>query len=197
MTLPEGCQIRKLTTHADARGELTEIFRQEWRLGIDPVQWNFVASRANVLRGVHVHVVHTDYLVCLQGTMILGLVDIRPESPSHGLAATVELTGADLRAAFIPPGVAHGFFFPEVSTLCYSVSHYWNTERDRLPLGRPEARPGLAAPKSRAFRPGPVGRQRGGNDGTISLGTQRDAPRTWLTARMSDLSDAAAGAGLF
>lgn len=128
MTLPEGCQIRKLTTHADARGELTEIFRQEWRVGIDPVQWNFVASRANVLRGVHVHVVHTDYLVCLQGTMILGLVDIRPESPSHGLAATVELTGADLRAAFIPPGVAHGFYFPEVSTHCYSVSDYWNTD---------------------------------------------------------------------
>jgi dTDP-4-dehydrorhamnose 3,5-epimerase len=31
-----------------------------------------------------------------------------------------------MQAAFVPTGVAHGFYFPEPASLCYSVSHYWN-----------------------------------------------------------------------
>lgn len=131
MTLPQGCSIRDLTTHADERGALTEIFRKEWPTGLSPVQWNYVRSKPNVLRGVHVHVIHTDYLVCLDGTMLLGLVDVRPESPTRGLAATVTLEGAKLQAVVVPPGVAHGFHFPVASSLCYSVTHYWNT-RDEI-----------------------------------------------------------------
>ena len=130
-TLPLGCVVRELTTHSDERGNLTEIFREEWKAGIEPVQWNFVRSKPNVLRGVHVHVIHTDYLVCLEGTLVLALSDIRPESPTHGLATTVVLKGTHLRAALVPPGVAHGFYFPEPSSLCYSVSDYWNT-RDEI-----------------------------------------------------------------
>lgn len=131
MALPQGCAIHDLTTHADERGALTEIFRKEWQTGMNPVQWNYVRSKPNVLRGVHVHVTHTDYLVCLDGTMLLGLVDVRPESPTRGSAATVALEGAKLQAAVIPPGVAHGFHFPVPSTLCYAVDHYWNT-RDEI-----------------------------------------------------------------
>ncbi|PWK63693.1 dTDP-4-dehydrorhamnose 3,5-epimerase family protein [Aminobacter sp. AP02] len=127
MRLPIGCAVRELTTHKDPRGDLTEIFRDEWESGIEPVQWNFVRSQPNVLRGVHVHVVHSDYLVCLDGTLVLGLADVRPESPTHGMSTTVTLKGSKMQAALIPPGVAHGFHFPEPSTLCYSVSHYWNT----------------------------------------------------------------------
>ncbi|MEJ6785410.1 dTDP-4-dehydrorhamnose 3,5-epimerase family protein [Aminobacter sp. Piv2-1] len=126
MRLPEGCVVRDLATHMDDRGDLTEIFRLEWGTGIEPVQWNFVRSEANVLRGVHVHVVHSDYLVCMEGSMVLALVDIRPESPTHGLSTTVVLKGERLQAALVPPGVAHGFHFPDRSSLCYSVSHYWN-----------------------------------------------------------------------
>ena len=71
--LPAGCAIHDLTTHSDERGALTEIFRKEWRTRIDPVQWNFVNSAPNVLRGVHVHVLHADYLVCTGGSMLLAL----------------------------------------------------------------------------------------------------------------------------
>lgn len=127
MELPADCKIQNLTTHVDPRGQLTEIFRASWIPDYQALQWNFVRSRANVLRGVHVHVQHSDYLVCLAGTMVLGLVDIRPESPTTGMAATITLTGSALQAALIPPGVAHGFHFPEPSLLCYSTSHYWNT----------------------------------------------------------------------
>lgn len=38
----------------------------------------------------------------------------------------MELCGAELAALTVPPGVAHGFFFPEPSLHLYAVSHYWN-----------------------------------------------------------------------
>ena len=44
----------------------------------DPAtQWNMVRSRPNVLRGVHAHRQHIDYLTMVSGIMILGLQDLR------------------------------------------------------------------------------------------------------------------------
>ena len=48
-----------------------QVFRREWQPGIHPVQWNAVQSEANVLRGVHVHVVQEDYFVLLKGGQTL------------------------------------------------------------------------------------------------------------------------------
>ena len=100
--LPHGVVWRELTTHADYRGDLTELFRAEWHEWPAPVQWNFVRSDANVLRGVHAHPRHDDYLIVLHHRMVLGLKDLRRDSPTHDLEAMVELDGltcsVDLRA---------------------------------------------------------------------------------------------------
>jgi dTDP-4-dehydrorhamnose 3,5-epimerase len=112
----------------DGRGTFSEIFREEWDTGIRPVQWNVVRSRPGVLRGVHVHVRHEDYLVLLEGRATIGLKDLRERSPTAGLAAAVELREAESRAIRIPTGVAHGFFFHEPSLHVYSVSRYWDPE---------------------------------------------------------------------
>lgn len=124
--LPNGVVWRELTTHADHRGDLTELFRTEWREGPAPVQWNFVRSGKNVLRGVHAHARHDDYLVVLQHRMVLGLKDLRRDSPTRDLAAIVELEGERLSAIFIPHGVAHGFYFPSDAQYIYAVSTYWD-----------------------------------------------------------------------
>ena len=58
--------------------------------------------------------------------MSLGMRDIRPESPTCGLAVIIELDSDTLQAVAIPPGVAHGFYFPRPSTHLYAVSEYWN-----------------------------------------------------------------------
>ena len=47
-----------------------------------PCQWAATLSQANVLRGVHVHHRHHDYLVLLRGDSV-GLYDARPKSPTH------------------------------------------------------------------------------------------------------------------
>ncbi|HEV8533652.1 MAG TPA: dTDP-4-dehydrorhamnose 3,5-epimerase family protein [Methylomirabilota bacterium] len=124
--LPHGVLWRELKTHADHRGELTELFRAEWQDGPAPVQWNFVRSQKNVLRGVHVHPRHDDYLIVLENRMVLGLKDLRRDSPTHGCVSMIELNGERLSAIHIPHGVAHGFYVPSDALYVYAVSSYWD-----------------------------------------------------------------------
>jgi dTDP-4-dehydrorhamnose 3,5-epimerase len=135
--------VKPLTSYEDERGSFTEIFRAEWQLGAVPVQWNVVTSAANVLRGVHVHFQHDDYLLVTQGKMQLALVDIRSESLTTGARHILQLTASPLQAVFIPAGVAHGFHFLEPSTTLYGVSHYWNPQDE---LGCRWDDPALALP---------------------------------------------------
>jgi len=124
--VPEGVRIDKLETHADDRGALTEIFRCSWQPALELIQWNAVSSRPEVLRGVHLHVLHDDYLVLLQGRMLLGLHDLRPDSSTARCSALVELAPGAAQIAYVPRGVAHGFYFPEPSYHVYGVTHYWD-----------------------------------------------------------------------
>lgn len=126
--LPDGAKHVVFTRHADARGDLTEIFRQDWP-GLLPLsQWNASHNAANVFRGMHVHPRHTDYMVVLQGAMVLGLVDLRPHSPTHGLRSLIELTGEAPAGVLIPPGVLHGFFVPQGNLLVWGMSHGWSPD---------------------------------------------------------------------
>lgn len=109
---PPGVRLRALPTFSDARGMLAECFRADWPEAIAPVQWVTVVSSANVLRGVHVHVRHSDWLVVLDGRLLVALHDLRAGSPAHGRAQLVTLDGATPKALRIPPGVAHGLFSP-------------------------------------------------------------------------------------
>src|SRR4051794_21842325 len=113
-----GIQLENLVSHGDARGSVTEIFRAAWA-SVNFVQWNFVRSRAGVLRGVHGHFRHSDYLIVLKGSALIGLRDVRQGSVSFGKTDLVSLKGEALQALTIPPGVAHGFYFPEPSLLIY------------------------------------------------------------------------------
>jgi dTDP-4-dehydrorhamnose 3,5-epimerase len=143
--LPAGVRRRPLTMHRDQRGTFTEIFRHAWHTGVTPVQWNAVSSGTGVLRGVHVHPRHDDYLIVLQGHASIGLRDLRQGSPTEGLAAVVDLRGDALTALGIPHGVAHGFYFHEPSVHIYAVSAYWDPS-DELGChwGRPCARDPVA-----------------------------------------------------
>lgn len=126
--LPAGVELFALEMHRDHRGAFSEVFRRSWDTGIDPVQWNMVSSEARVLRGVHVHVVHEDYLMIARGAAQVGLKDLRRGSPTEGDAAVVEMRADKLQAIRIPRGVAHGFYFLEPSLHLYAVSHYWNLD---------------------------------------------------------------------
>jgi dTDP-4-dehydrorhamnose 3,5-epimerase len=123
-TLPDGVEVRALTPHVDARGSVTELYRSQWS-HVDAAQWNFVRSQGNVLRGVHVHLRHNDYLIFIEGRAVVGLRDLRRTSGTCGLAVTVEMSGDDLAAISIPPGVAHGFYHTTPTLHIYAMSEEW------------------------------------------------------------------------
>ena len=125
-SLPHDLRLTPLEPHGDDRGTFIELYREEWETGVAPIQWNVVHSEAGVLRGVHVHPRHDDYLTIVRGRSTVGLRDLRQDSPTEGAAACVELSAERPTAISIPHGVAHGFYFHEPSTHVYAVSHYWD-----------------------------------------------------------------------
>lgn len=124
--LPVGVRIVPLVTHSDDRGELTEIFRQSWVPGMTVCQWNCVRSEAGVLRGMHAHLKHEDYLFLAAGSCVYGLFDCRRGSPTEFLSARIEASQDAPFALVIPTGVAHGFYFRTASLHMYSVTQYWD-----------------------------------------------------------------------
>ena len=130
LELPEGVILRTLTRHEDARGSLYELYRAEWTPVPPFLQWNVARSVPKVLRGVHVHPRHCDYLHVLTGEMRLGLHDLRPDDPAARTTCVVTLQGADPTVIFVPPGVCHGFFFPVETTYIYGLSTGWSMNEE-------------------------------------------------------------------
>ena len=116
--------------HRDPRGFFAEVYRESWEPGVHAVQWSLALSHAGVLRGVHVHLVHDDYLIVPQGRVAIGLRDLRRGSPSEGRSMLIEMRGEDLAALVIPHGVAHGFYFLERSLFLNGASHDWDPADD-------------------------------------------------------------------
>lgn len=150
MILPDGVELTTLTMHRDDRGWLTEIFRNEWTLGIEPRQWNVTMSEKNVLRGVHVHHRHRDYLVVLDGKISVGLHDARPRSRSYRQTAMFEMSSARLMAVRIPTGVMHGFYCHERTLYIYGVDAYYDPN-DELGCHWADPRLGLHWPCQEPF----------------------------------------------
>jgi len=129
--LPDGVELLSLDMHRDDRGWVSEVFRRDRVPGQDPCQWNATVSQPNVLRGMHVHARHRDYLVVLQGRMSVGLFDIRKGSPSYRRGTIVTLSGENLAALRVPVGVMHGFYAHDSAVYMYGVDAYFDP-RDEM-----------------------------------------------------------------
>ncbi len=140
-------QIVTLKAFGDSRGRFLETFRKEWfpQRSWDIIQTNRSDSVANVLRGLHYHFNQVDYWYVMAGRIRAALVDIRPDSPTYGVAETVEMGEENQRGLFIPVGVAHGFVALTDVTLTYIVDNYydgddeygvvWNDPQVAMPWG--------------------------------------------------------------
>ncbi len=129
-TLECGVKIYTLETHRDERGSLTEVFRNSWCHEQHFLQWNYFTNEANVLRGVHVHPVHTDYLIILTGSIMVGLLDLRKQSPTYFKSYLIELSSEPRQAIIIPNGIAHGLYSKGLSSYIIGIDQYWGTEDD-------------------------------------------------------------------
>lgn len=138
-------KVVELSPIPDARGFFAEGFRADEfaRLGLASqfvqisVSYN---ARRGTFRGMHFQVPPFEdakLVRCVRGAIYDVAVDLRRDSPTFKRWAGVELTADNRRAAYIPPGCAHGFLTladdTEVSYLIsqyYTPSHYrgvrWN-----------------------------------------------------------------------
>jgi dTDP-4-dehydrorhamnose 3,5-epimerase len=101
--------------YRDPRGFFLEAFHSErYRsLGIDDtfVQDNHSRSVAGTLRGLHLQVgrPQAKLVRVVVGAIYDVAVDVRVGSPTFGRWIAVELTAANFRQCYVPPGFAHGF----------------------------------------------------------------------------------------
>lgn len=120
--------IVTLKTFADDRGYFIETFRKEWfpQRSWEAVQTNRSETKAGALRGLHYHRKQVDYWYVPHGTIQVGLVDLRPDSPTYKAHQTLEIGDTHQFGVFIPTGVAHGFLALTDATLTYLVDNYYD-----------------------------------------------------------------------
>ena len=98
----DGALVVPLTRHEDARGWFLEARKESWfrELGGKPsMQTNIVFSRKGVIRGLHFHELGQDDLFfCALGMVRVVLFDRREDSPTHGVAWSIDI-GEDNPAA--------------------------------------------------------------------------------------------------
>jgi dTDP-4-dehydrorhamnose 3,5-epimerase len=128
-SLIKDVQIVTLKPFGDERGRFMETFRKAWfpQRSWEIIQTNRSDSKAGVLRGLHYHFKQIDYWYVVNGKIRAGLVDIRPGSPTYGVAQTIEMGDENQVGLFIPIGVAHGFVTLTDATLTYIVDNYYDS----------------------------------------------------------------------
>lgn len=124
----EGVKFVELRLFEDARGCFVETFRTEWfpERRWEIVQTNRNFSRAGVLRGLHYHHNQVDYWCVMDGTIRVGLADLRPWSSTFKASEILEIGAHNQKGIFIPVGVAHGFYSTSDSILAYVVDNYYD-----------------------------------------------------------------------
>lgn len=115
MRLPVGgaLQVLSLESHADTRGEVRELWRQS-RIPLNPAQLTVTRSAPGALRGMHLHLKQTDIWYLAQGRGFIATLDVRTEPFA---LRCLELDSS--RLVVIPPGIGHGMYSFDATTLVY------------------------------------------------------------------------------
>ncbi len=127
----DGAYIIEAEPVEDDRGFFARIWcaDEARRRGLEPHAAQCSLSRnrrRGTIRGLHFQLPpHAEVKVvrCVRGAVFDVFVDLRRDSPTFGRWFGVELTAANLRAAYVPAGFAHGFQTLEDNTeVLYQIS---------------------------------------------------------------------------
>jgi dTDP-4-dehydrorhamnose 3,5-epimerase len=130
-TILPGVLILEPQVHGDHRG----FFQESWRadtysnIGIPPfVQDNHSRSSKGVLRGLHSQRSRPQgkLVRVSRGVVFDVAVDINPHSATFGKHVGVELSDANHRQFYVPPGYAHGFcVLSDDADFLYKCTEYY------------------------------------------------------------------------
>lgn len=123
----------------DTRGFFFEsfnsrVFAEATGLQLNFVQDNHSRSAKGVLRGLHYQAVQPQgkLVRVVRGSVFDVAVDIRKTSPTFGKWVGVELSEANQRQLWVPPGLAHGFLVTSDSAdFLYKTTDYYAPEHER------------------------------------------------------------------
>ncbi|MFI6537529.1 dTDP-4-dehydrorhamnose 3,5-epimerase family protein [Nonomuraea sp. NPDC050547] len=91
-------------------------------------------SRRGVVRGIHYTLIPpgtAKYVYCAAGRVLDYAVDLRVGSPTFGRWEAAELSLANGRAVYFPPGVGHAFAaLEDDSVVCYLLSAEYRKENE-------------------------------------------------------------------
>jgi dTDP-4-dehydrorhamnose 3,5-epimerase len=118
---------------ADERGAFFEsfnlaVFQDAVGSPVTFVQDNQSTSRRHVLRGLHYQDPRPQgkLIRVVAGAIYDVAVDIRRDSPAYGRWVGVELSAANRRQLWVPPGMAHGFLtLSESADVLYKATDFY------------------------------------------------------------------------
>ena len=126
--------------HGDHRGFFSETYRESF-LSTQGVNANFVqdnhvySAESGVLRGLHYQTPphpQGKLLRCVRGAILDVGMDIRKGSPTYGRHVAVELSAANWKQLWVPPGFAHGYVTLDAHCeVIYRVTDYWAPDCER------------------------------------------------------------------
>lgn len=106
--LTHGVKKRRLVTHTDSRGTVTELFDPRWADQQEPLVFSYTFTiRPGVVKGWNLHRQHQDRYALLQGELELILFDPRPASPTFGEVCRIVLSEHDRCLVNVPIDVWH------------------------------------------------------------------------------------------
>lgn len=137
----EGVLIVEPKVHGDERG----FFLESWNartfaklgLDLDFVQDNHSRSQRGVLRGMHYQQPNAQgkLVRVVSGAVFDAVVDLRQSSPTFGKWVGVELSAANHRMLWVPPGMAHGFLCLQDGTdFLYKCTDYYDAASEHALL---------------------------------------------------------------
>lgn len=133
-----GVLILEPRVFGDARGFFMESYNRrvfaELGLPTDFVQDNHSRSARGVLRGLHYQIQKPQgkLVRVVRGAVYDVAVDLRRSSPTFGRWVGVELSEANQRMLWIPPGFAHGFLvLSDCADFLYKTTDFYAPEYER------------------------------------------------------------------
>lgn len=138
-TTLKGVFVLEPKVFGDERGFFLESFNRRAfaaAVGVDPdfVQDNHSRSRRGVLRGLHFQILQPQgkLVRVVAGEVLDVVVDVRRSSPTFGRSITVNLSAANHRQVWVPPGYAHGFVvLSESADFLYKTTDYYAPQHER------------------------------------------------------------------
>ncbi|MGH7041021.1 MAG: dTDP-4-dehydrorhamnose 3,5-epimerase [Acetobacteraceae bacterium] len=135
-----GAFLIELERRGDERGFFARFFceREFAAAGLETrfVQINnSLTANRGTLRGMHYQLppaAEVKVVRCVQGALHDVIIDLRPDSPTHGQSFGADLTAENRVMMYVPRGFAHGFVtLADATEAFYLVSAFYAPEQER------------------------------------------------------------------